>query len=133
MAIEVAVKVNETRAALVAASLRAVGGDLLRLTNVHRRIGRIIAARARALVPTRTGVLRRSLRAFGSADAAGVNYDSRAAYYALIVARGHRLPQGGHVAATDYDVNALEQTRPEWQDEYTREIDSIIADNGLNV
>lgn len=131
--IRVVARVDERRGALVAASLRSIDADLGDLTRAHRRIGRLIAARARQLVPVRTGRLRRSLRAFGDAESAGVSNNADIAYWTHIVARGHPLPQGGSVPATDFDIMAVEQTRPNWERAYSDEIDRIIAEHGLDI
>lgn len=125
------VGIDEKRGAALAAALRRVGADLSELTAAHRKIAKVIAARARVLVPVKTGRLRRSLRARGTAETASVTYHRRTAYWAHIVARGHPLPQGGSVPPTDFDYLAIETTRPQWEAEYTNAIDDIIAKHGL--
>lgn len=128
---ELLVKVDETRAAALLAALRRLGKDLDALTPVHRKIARIIAARVRQLAPVRTGKLKSAIRASGKAEYAAVTFNRERAYWAHIVARGHPLPQGGNVPATDFDIKALEQTRPKWQGEYTQTIDDLIRKHGL--
>lgn len=99
----------------LAANLREAGAAVTDLTETNQAVADQILARARPLMPHRTGALVASMRAIGTPTEATITVGVRYARPALFGAPRAGQPQGARVTPVDVVI----QTEAAWLPTYT--------------
>ncbi len=111
-------------AARLRRTLRAAGDDLSDLKAVHQQVGGIVAERARALVPRRSGALGASIRASRGATAAIVRAGSGSVPYAGPIHWGW---PARNIAAQPFLSDGATSTESRWMNVYEAAIAAALA------
>lgn len=103
--------------------LRQAGDDLSDLKDANAKVARLVADKAAALAPRRSGALAASVRG------------NRAAGKAQVAAGGARVPYAGPIhwgwpargiEARPFVSDAAQQTEAQWLDIYTHDVQRVL-------
>jgi HK97 gp10 family phage protein len=101
-------------------SMNKAGIDLTELKDANKAAGEIVARRGQTNAPTRTGALRRSVKAARQARRAQVKAGGGRVRYARYV------EFGGRGRAQPFLYPAAAQTKPQWLKAYEADLTKII-------
>jgi len=110
-------------AAKLRRALRAAGRDLTELKEANRRAAELVARKASARAPRRSGRLAGSLRPSKAARAARILAGSAGVPYAGPIHWGW---EARHIEPQPFISDTAEDTRPEWLRAYEADVDRII-------